>query len=74
MVGCSYSENVCKDGTVRLSPDGPNRNEGHVEICYKSIWGGVYDRDWSNLDAAVVCSQLNFDRSGDYNLPKKTFV
>ena len=46
-----------------MSPDGPSSNEGRVEICYQNVWGAVYDQNWSEFDAAVVCSQLNFDRS-----------
>ena len=55
----------CRDGEIRLSPDGPSQNEGRVEMCYQNIWGAVYDRFWTRLDAAVACAQLNFSRSGN---------
>ena len=65
---CICIEPVCENGTIRLSPDGPSSNEGRVEICYQNVWGAVYDPNWSEFDAAVVCSQLNFDRSSKINL------
>ena len=55
----------CEDGMIRLSPDGPSRIEGRVEMCYQNIWGAVYDQSWSGFDAAVVCAQLNFSRTGE---------
>lgn len=60
---------LCEDGMIRLSPrpDNPNPNnisEGRVEMCYKNIWGAVYDQNWSQFDAAVTCAQLNLSRIG----------
>jgi hypothetical protein len=55
---------------IRLSPDGPSRNEGRVEMCYQNVWGAVYDQSWSQFDAAVACAQLNFSRTGQ---KKKNF-
>lgn len=49
---------------MRLSPDGPSVREGRVEMCYQNTWGAVYDENWSQFDAAVVCAQLNFSRIG----------
>ena len=60
----TYTEPSCEDGMIRLSPDGPSLNEGRVEMCYQNIWGAVYDQNWSQFDAAVVCAQLNFSRTG----------
>ena len=54
---------LCEDGAIRLA-DGPNANEGRVEICYQNVWGAVYDEDWTGNDTAVVCSQLGFGRLG----------
>ena len=46
------------------SPDISSGREGRLEICYQGIWGAVYDPDWSALDAAVTCQQLNFEPKG----------
>ena len=62
-----FIEPSCEDGMIRLSPDGPNPNEGRVEMCYQNIWGAVYDQSWSQFDATVVCAQLNFSRGGQKN-------
>ena len=69
VVGCidPYIEPSCEDGMIRLSPDGPTPNEGRVEMCYQNIWGAVYDQNWSQFDAAVACTQLNFSRTGQIN-------
>lgn len=58
------AEPDCKDGMLRLSPDGPSSNEGRVEVCYQNIWGAVYDPSWTEFDTAVACSQLGYDRIG----------
>lgn len=38
--------------------------EGRVEICHQRVWSAIYDEDWSNKDAAVICHQLGFNRYG----------
>ena len=57
-------ESSCEDGMIRLSPDGPSTREGRVEMCYQNSWGAVYDENWSQFDAAVICAQLKFSRTG----------
>ncbi len=51
---------------TRLVPRNPPKKgempqEGRLEICYRGIWGSVYDTDWTGLDAAVTCQDLGFD-------------
>ena len=49
----------CSDGDVRLA-GGNVANEGRVEICLNGLWGFVCDITWGQLDASVICRQLNF--------------
>ena len=38
--------------------------EGRVELCIDGYWGTICDNSWSNLDAAAVCTQLEFGPTG----------
>lgn len=38
--------------------------EGRIEICFRNVWGAIFDRNFTNKDAAVVCHQLGYDRYG----------
>ena len=53
----------CTTGALRLI-SGTTANEGRVEICYNNQWGTVCDDLWSNIDARVVCRQLNYTSLG----------
>ena len=53
----------CTTGALRLI-SGTTPNEGRVEICYNNQWGTVCDDYWSNVDARVVCRQLNYTSLG----------
>ena len=55
----------CNDGGVRLA-GGDTANEGRVEVCYDRVWGSVCDSYWSNINAAIVCQQLDFQGSSMY--------
>ena len=53
----------CSHGNLRLV-DGPTVREGRVEICLNNAWGTVCSQLFDNLDATVVCAQMDFEREG----------
>jgi len=58
------------DGDTRLVPETPPTNgervrEGRLDICYRGIWGAVYDPFWTGVDAGVVCQSLGFSGLGE---------
>ena len=56
---------ACQDGTVVLV-NGTASNMGRVEICNNQTYGTICDDFWNELDAAVVCRQLNLTTTGMY--------
>ena len=56
----------CQDGDIRLVnvTSVLNTIEGSVEICYASMWRGVYASyskiPWTVREASVVCRQLHY--------------
>lgn len=59
----SVLKDDCNYGDVRLV-GGPNVREGWVEICVNRAWGTVCSEQFSDDDAQIVCSQMNFERNG----------
>jgi deleted-in-malignant-brain-tumors protein 1 len=59
-------ESDCSYGDVRLeSGDASIVRDGRVEVCVNRVWGTVCDLQFSEDDAQVVCSQMNFERDGE---------
>ena len=59
MVKYDYSDQLCVNNkaSVRLS-------EGRVEVCSGNYRTGVCSDNWDNVDATVVCRQLNMGENG----------
>ena len=53
----------CEEGEIRLVGSPESDKEGIVEICFGTLWGIISDNSWSDENAKVVCSQLNFTPS-----------
>ncbi len=56
-----YVGRCSSQGEVRLVGGGSN-SEGRVEVCLGDDWGTICDEGWSQIDANVICRQLNFSR------------
>ena len=55
---------VCTTGEVRLV-NGTSPTEGRVEVCDDGKYYTVCDDYWDELEARVVCTQLNFSLAGE---------
>ena len=44
--------------------DGSTVKEGRVEVCHAVRYWTVCDNDWDELEARVVCRQLNYTSGG----------
>ena len=58
---------ACVDGDVMLINNTEpciGCNEGTVVVCYNNNYGTVCDDFWDELDARVVCDQLEFTNGG----------
>ncbi len=53
---------LCTQGVIRLQ--GGTSTSGRVEICNNNEWGTVCDDSWDDVDAQVVCRQLNISFRG----------
>ncbi len=54
----------CSDGEIRLRDHIDSVRDGRVEMCLSRVWGTVCSNQFSDADAEVVCSQIDFDRIG----------
>ena len=54
---------ACDNGDIRLM-GGANPLEGRVEICLENTYSTVCDDFWDELEARVVCRQLEYDGPG----------
>ena len=55
----------CSRGDIRLQ-DGLTVREGRVEVCINQAWGSICSDQFTEVDAGVVCTQLSFERNGQY--------
>ena len=53
----------CENGTLRLI-GGTKPSEGRVELCQNNMWRKVCDDNWDDVDAGVVCYELEYAREG----------
>lgn len=68
---CSHAQDAgvlcrpvdCTNGELRLV-NGGTQLEGNVEVCRNGSWGSICDSRWSNVQAAVVCRQLQYSLIG----------
>ena len=40
-------------------------SEGRVEICFNDEWGTVCDDRFGDVDAGIVCKELNYSTIGE---------
>ena len=62
----------CSDGDIRLI-GGMSPLEGRVEICQNDAYSTVCDDLWDELEARVVCRQLNYNGPGIFNFSINVF-
>lgn len=55
---------ACSHGDIRLRGDGHYVSFGRVEVCVNGVWGTVCDKDWTNTEASIVCTQLGYSPYG----------
>ena len=56
-------QDLCTHGEVRLLPTAPS-DSMRIEVCLSGTWASVCHNHWENIDARVVCRQLNLTYEG----------
>ena len=56
----------CNNGDIRLGDE--NILKGRVEVCINGTWGTICDNYWTDNEASVVCSQLEYSPYGEHLL------
>ncbi len=63
----SVSVTGCEDGQVVLlsdsQPPSVDHTEGRVEVCINNSYTAVCDDLWDELEALIICRQLEFNVS-----------
>ena len=64
----AHTELECNDTDIQLV-GGSSPNEGRVEYCSEGVWGTVcdYNWHWRNINALVVCRQLQLPTESEQN-------
>ena len=57
----------CSNGDVRLT-GGHSDSDGTVEVCNGNVWGLIEVSGWEESDTIVICRQLGFSESCEWNL------
>ena len=68
-----HTEKICNHDDIQLV-DGGVSYEGRVEYCNNGVWGRVCDDGWTELDAAVACSQLGYSPQSEFSTKAKSDV
>ena len=57
-------QDLCTHGEVRLLPGSSSGDVMRIEVCLSGTWASVCHNNWENVDARVVCRQLNLTYEG----------
>lgn len=52
-----------EEGMIRLA-DGPDVNEGRLEVCLHGVWGTVTDTFFDSFTARTICNILGYAAGG----------
>jgi len=63
---CGHGEDVSVSCIIVRLVEGPNPQEGRLEVRYKGSWGTVCDDHFNNAAASVVCNMLGYKRTGQF--------